>query len=589
MARISTSCLTDPVAATQESDVLESFEYSPLVVEASILRDEKSVGESTNQLKKKLMSKRAKKAQDEKALNLFLKKREEFLSELCSVNEVDSFVRFINNKAEEVRKSHEEVYRFLSEIGAIEDLQKELSRELRLQFKGRDFLIDSMRRSIISGNEEFKNSLVEYVKDFNGILRMLVSNAADPETVYSVLVADVQFLASEKRLLRTAHSLAIPLDLSPLRLSLAVLDEQQHFEQSRRYYPPLLLLFNRQASAMDLARPYRTVDGHPVFIRAPRFEVDKTRAQREASDARKNFEQKVAPLMYTIKGLASTRETAPTLIADPLIRVVRAYLSFNPLSKEFLRVIDLGCGTGSLLRNVMSRLLDSCPLDEMINVYALLNDDSRAQPGRQFRNLSLQERYAGLLDSRTWKGDMRKLITELHSLKQKFDISFINRVLDMYGGYGVFKFKLSPRRTNGSCSSFNETMLADEPNVGDVLVFSESNCHEGAWYAISYIFERQVRETTTEFHLLPSVDMKMRKNFFTINGTDILSYLLEISKLAVISIFPGDFKALFPEIKPAKDKIFHCEKTSPASYSVVCISKSKELIDYIKAQCTDFE
>jgi len=340
---------------------------------------------------------------------------------------------------------------------------------------------------------------------------------------------------------------------------------------------------------MDLSRPYRTVDGHPVFIRAPRFEVDKTRAQREASDARKNFEQKIAPLMYTIKGLASTREIAPRLIADPLIRVVRAYLSFNPLSKEFLKVTDLGCGTGSLLRNVMSRFLDSCPSDEIINVYALLNDDSRAQPGRQFHNLSLQERYAGLLESRTWKGDMRKMITELHSIRERFDISFINRVLDMYGGYGVFKFKLDPRQTKGSCSSFNETKLADEPNVGDVLVFSESNCHEGAWHAISYIFERQVHETTPEFHLLPSVDMKMRKNFFTKNGTDIFAYLLEISRLVVVSIFPGDFKALFPEINSAKDKIFHCEKTCPASYSVIFISKSRELIEFIKAQCADFE
>jgi len=588
ITHISTSCWADPFATTRPFHVLNSYEYSPLVIEASILSDEKSVRKSTDQIKKKLSYQQIEKKDTKAKLERFLEKRRNFLSKLISVPEVDSFVRFIIDKAEEVRKSQEEVKEFLAEIGAIQDLQKELSRVARSQIKRRNFLIDAIREAVLCGNGELKESLVNYVNDFSTELRRLVTEGAKSETVYTILAADVQFVATEKQLLRTAQSLAIPLDLSPLRLSLAMLKEQQFFEQSRRYYPPLFLFFNPKVSAINLARPYRTIDGHPVFIRAPRFEADKTTAQRETSDARENFEQKVGPLLHALKGLAGTGETAPSFITDPLIQIILAYLSFNPLSKELLKILDLGCGTGALLKKIFIKVIDKLPLDETINVYALLNDDSQADPGKRFRRLPLEEPYAGLLDSRAWKGDMRKLVVELDSLNERFDITFINRVLDMYGGYGIFEFKLSPKRVNGSCSSFTNRMQANEPNVGKVLVFSESTCHEDAWRAIKYIFERQARGKEDGLYLLPSIDMKMKKNFFDVNGLDVLKRLLTVSKLLVISVFPGNFKAIFPEVNPVKDNIFYCEKSSSTSYSIICISKSKELIEHIKAQYSDF-
>lgn len=584
---IYTSCWADPFAVISTSDALKLYEYSPLVIEASILNDEKSVRKSTEQIKKKLQRQKEKKDID-KTLKPFLEKRSSFLSQLRSVPEVESFVRFTIDKAEEVRKSQEEVREFLAGIGAIKELRKELSREIRVQFKRRSFLIDATRKAILTGNVDLKKSLVEYVRNFNEELRRLVIERAMSETIYTILAADVLIIAEEKQNLRTAKTLAIPLDLSPLRLSLAMLKENQRFYQSRIYYPPLFLLYNPEASAINLARPYRTIDGHPVFIRAPKFEADKIAAQRDTSDARKNFEQKVGPLLYALKGLAGTSETTPSLITEPLIQVIFAYLSFNPLSKDLLKIIDLGCGSGALLKKIFTKVIDKGPLDETITVSALLNDDSQKDPGKSFRSLSLQEPYATLFDARVWRGDLRKLVIELDSLDERFDIAFINRVLDMYGGYGIFEFQFRPKKMNGGCSSCTERKKPIEPNVGDVLAFTESIAHEDAWRAIKYIFDRQARKKEEGMYLLPSIDMKMRKNFFGFEGLDIFERLLALSKLLVVSIFPGDFKTLFPEVKSIKDKIYYCQKTSSISYSELCISKSKELIEHIKAQCPDF-
>lgn len=589
IAHVSTSCWADPFSTTSPFPIVNSYEYSPIVIEASILSSERNVRKSTEQIKKALRD-QAKTNEMEAELVHFLEKREDFLLELQSVPQVEAFVRFIIDKAEEVRKSQEEIKESLDTIGAIRDLQRELSRAIRPQFKKRDLLIDAIREAILFGGKEpvAAKSLSNYIKNFNTELRRLVNEEGKSEIVYTILAADVQFLATEKQLLRTGQSVAVPLDLSPLRLSLALIKEEQIFEQSRRYYPPLFLLFNPEVHAFNLARPYRTIDGHPAFIRTPRFEADKNTAQREASDARENFEQKIGPLLYGIKGLAGTGETSPSLITEPLINVVLSYLTFNPLSKEMLRIMDLGCGTGALLKKIFIKVLDKCPADERISVYSLLNDDSQENPGKRFRHLFLEEPYAGLVDSRAWKGDMRKLIVELKALDERFDIAFINRVLDMYGGYGIFEFKFQPKTINEHCSSFTETMQAKEPNVGFVLAFPESTCHEDAWRAIKYIFERQVRKKEEGAYLLPSIDMKMKKNFFDVNGADIFENLLTISKLLVISVFPGNFRALFPEIDPIKDNIFHCGKSSSTSYSILCISKSKELIEHIKSQCQDF-
>jgi len=587
ITHISMSCWADPFGAAGEFDVLTSYEYSPLVIEASILSDEKSVRKSTNQIKKRLDDVVEKKSTKTEVQH-FLEKRENFLLKLRSVPTVESFVRFTMEKAEEARKTQEEVRGFLTEIEAIQDLRRELSRfDVRPRFKRRNFLIDAIRGATLSGRKKLKESLVDYIDESNDELQRLVVEGASSETVYTILGADVEFVAIEKKLLRTSQSLAIPLDLSPLRLSLAMLREEQLFEQSRINYPPLFLLFNPAAHAFNLARPYRTIDGHPVFIRAPRFEADKTTAQRETSDARENFEKTVGPLLYGLKGLAGTGETAPSLISEPLVQVILSYLSFNPLSKEMLRVADFGCGTGALLKRVITKALDRCPAEERISISALLNDDSQEDPGKRFRRLSLEEPYAGLVDSRAWKGDMRELVLELASLNERFDIAFVNRVLDMYGGYGIFEFDFSPKRTE-SCSSFYERVQAKEPNVGDVLAFSESTCHEHAWRAIKYIFERQAHKKKEGCYLLPSIDMKMKKNFFDVNGLDTLEALLTVSKLVLVSVFPGNFKALFPEVNSVKDNIFYCEKSSSSSYSIICISKDKGLIEHIKAQCSGF-
>lgn len=589
ITHISISCWADPLAATGPFHVLNSYEYSPLVIEASILNGEKGVRKSTDQIKKNLGDQEAEKEEGIKArISHFLEERESFLLKLQSVSAIESFVRFTVEKAEEVRKSQEELKESLKEIGAIQDLQRELFRDSRPQFKRHNFLIDAIREAISSRNMELKKTLANYINDFNKDLRTLVMEGAKPETVYTVLSADVQFVSVEKQLLRTGQSIAIPLDLSPMRLSLAMLKEEQLFDQSRRYYPPLLLLFNPHVHALNLAKPYRMVDGHPAYIRAPRYEADKITAQRQASDARENFEQKVGPLLHGLKGLAGTRETTPSLITEPLVQVLLSYLSYNPLSKEMLRIADLGCGTGALLKKIVTKVFDQCPPEDGINVYSLLNDGSQEDPGKRFCNLSLEEPYAGSLDSRVWKGDMRKLTVELMGLNERFDIAFINRVLDMYGGYGIFEFKFDPKRTDGSSSSFTEGMQAKEPNVGNVLAFPESTCHEDIWRAIKYIFERHAHKKEEGQYLLPSIDMKMKKNFFDTDGLDILDHLLAVAKLLVISVFPGNFTALFPEVNPIKDNIYYCQKYSPTSYSIICISKSRELVEHIKAQCPDF-
>jgi len=589
ITHVSTSCWADPFSTTSPFPIVNSYEYSPLVIEASILSNERNVRKSTGQIKKAL-KKQIKANNMETELGQFLERREAFLLELQSVPQVESFVRFTIDKAEEVRKSQEEIKESLATIGASRDLQRELSRAIRPQFKRRNLLIDAIRDAIlVEGKESLvAKSLLNYIENFNTELNRLVNERTKSEIVYTILAADLQFLATERQLLRTGQSIAVPLDLSPLRLSLALIKDTKIFEQSQIYYPPLFLLFNPKEDAFNLARPYRTIDGHPAFIRAPRFEADKNTAQREAADARENFEQKIGPLLYGIKGLAGTGETSPSLITKPLINVVWSYLTFNPFSKEMLRIMDLGCGTGALLKKIFIKVLDKCSLDERISVYSLLNDDSQQDPGKRFRHLFLEEPYVGLVDSRSWKGDMRKLIVELKALEERFDIAFINRVLDMYGGYGIFEFKFQPKAINEYCSSLTETMQAKDPNVGFVLAFPESTCHEDAWRAIKYIFERQVHKKEEGAYLLPSIDMKMKKNFFDVDGVDIFENLLAISKLLVISVFPGNFHALFPEIDPIKNNIFYCGKFSSKSYSILCISRNKELIEHIKSQCQDF-
>jgi hypothetical protein len=586
-SKISTSCWSVPSVEPLSLNILKFYKYSPLAIEASILSSEKRADESGKTLRTRLKSNNSS-SENCKTIDDFIEKRKSFLLSLVVEPKVKIFARQINAKAEEIRKNQQEISRALRAVKADEEIQKEIAKESKLPLSTHDFLIDVIRAEVLNGKKHMRQDVVDYLNSFEQTLQKLLTNGADVDTVYGILSADVEYFASNSELLHTTLGLAVPLDLSPLRLPLCLIEDTDVYDHSRRYYPPVFVFYNPKSSSVTLSRPYRTIDGHPILIRAPAFYFDKNQAQRETSDARENFSRQVGPLLYSLKGWSGTQEIAPSFIVGPIVEVIKSYLSHNPMSIDLLKILDLGCGTGSLLKRVIRKVQEE-PNSVKPNAFCVfLNDDSQVTPGRAIHELSTDERYFGIVESKTSKGDMRNLILDLSQNDQKFDIVFMNRVLDMYGGYGLFDFKISSQTSKNFCSSYTALLKPSEPNVGDMLVFSESACHEKAWRAISYVSGKKTTPETGLLHL-PAIDVKMKKNFFIFNNEDTLEKLLSYCKLLVISMYPGSFKSVFPEINPERDHTYYCQMASSTSYSVICLSHDEALIESIKSGSGNFK
>lgn len=246
--------------------------------------------------------------------------------------------------------------------------------------------------------------------------------------------------------------------------------------------------------------------------------------------------------------------------------------------------MDLGCGSGTLLTNSLHRLLENQnELSRQVLFYALLNDIVE-DPGKGLRSASEREEFADKLKIEIREGDMRDLVAEVHNRKEHFDMAFINRVLDIYGGYGIFLFdkkEIPPNDLSHITVDTKEIIPYELDNK--VVVFYQYAPYSSLWRAIAFLLGQPV-ESRDEILFLPAVEMNAFGNFFTSKGRkgfDLFGKMLDTTELVFVSVFPGSFNSVFPLNEAQKDNIFAHQVIEPSTYSIILVSKNKSLIDYM--------
>lgn len=447
-----------------------------------------------------------------------------------------------------------------------------------------------------------EQALKRYVVKFTNLLEWLIdqhSKADSPvlrgalyDIVRIIISTDVEFIARHRDFIGGEKSIAIALDFSPLRITLALLPNEE-LSVSRVFYPPIYPLL----TAPKFMKPYRTLDGHPIMARVPTFNVADEQLRQDVEETNRVFRDEVRSLIEAVKGLAGKREIAPRLIKEKLVEIMYAYLSYNPMSVDNLKVMDLGCGTGELLRDVYGGLLKDVNIARQIHIQTLLND-VHEDLGKIIRNIPIQEEFFGIFEFQMSRNDMINLIQGAWKEHKQYNIAFINRVFDLYGGYGAFTFPLKEVvKEIGSISSkkWHTTSDATEftpinPQAGGkVVAYTGAISHEKVWRALRPHLAWPVERGNWVF--LPGVEMNVIKNFFGRaegGGLACLLKLLDITELLVISVFPESFQTLFPIEwhEPISTEIFHCHVPMPPTsrkvYSIICVSKNKQLIKYLE-------
>ena len=255
------------------------------------------------------------------------------------------------------------------------------------------------------------------------------------------------------------------------------------------------------------------------------------------------------------------------------------------MSIDNLKIVDLGCGSGVLLRDIYHKLLDDEEIGTQISIHTLLNDIIE-EPGRVLIRDCQKEEFVGKLELYIWTGDMRNLIGRAFEENENFDIAFINRVFDLYGGYGIFWFNKKAIASSSSQATVKKIEKVPIGRSEKFVAFSGAMIHEQLWRAMNLLLN-QTTEMLANVVFLPTIDMNMIKNFFARKGQGgkiTIDKLFSVVRLLVISVFPGSFATLFPGISD-KDGILHFEiphHKAKHTYSVICLSNDKALINYIK-------
>jgi len=581
--------------------ISHKHEYTPPSIEAGILQN---VKKSSTLLLKQWKS-TSQSGELKRRIGTFVGLRGDFLTALTEVPEVKTFINYVLFLESEVEKEIEllEKEREVEEILTGEKIVDELSEEeeaveeiIETPEKEYDNLLDALSDAINkekeTGESKLETMVKEYVANHLRLLNWLLGQSLNlrelgidqseyQELLANLITVDTVLIANSKEDLGTKKSILIPLDVSPLRIPLVMLSTNINW--NRISYPPLLLLWKENIS--QLVKPYRTLDGHPMMVYVPEFRRDAERAQEEIRRALDNFRENIEPLIRNVKGLTpmGKRDTSPIFIRKPLATILSVYLCYNPMSIDNLKVMDLGCGSGALLKDIYLKLIDKEELRSQLFIQTLLNDITE-NPGNTLIKESQRENFLNKLELYVWRGDMRSLIEKAFQEAESFDVAFVNRVFDLYGGYGIFRFykEKSPRNDLQTTVELHETTSLDHPEK--LTAFSGALAHEEVWRSIKYLLGQRI-ETAPHLAFLPAIEMNMLKNFFAWkgkDGLDLFQKLLSVARLVVVSVFPGSFETIFPKVDE-KDKIFHFEMSeSQRTYSIICISKDKLLIDFLQ-------
>ena len=612
-AKIYAYCSTHPLLFKPQSfEVSKRHQYAPPAVEADIIQNAE---ESTNCFKSMLQAAFPFSSEFDANVEGFLTCRHDFLKVLNNTPEVKSFLNYVLGLESVIEKelemeAEERAVEALLE-DEVEESIKEPEKETLIvgtseaKVKEYDNLLDALGDSIkeekkrCDGKSSLQNMIFKYVESFLYLINWLVEQRTQikkhkislqqlQQLIAEVISCDVLLIADEKDHLGSEKCLVVPLDFSPLRISLTSL-VSGHSSASvknwnRMFSPPIFMTW--KDNIPRLVKPYRSLDKHPIMIRIPVFDKDPERFQKEVERSLRHFQNSADPLIEKLKGLTpfGKRGTRPGLIRKYLSSTISCYMNYNPFSIENLRVMDLGCGSGTLLRDSYHRLLENKKeLSRQILLYTLLNDIVK-DPGKGLRSASENEEFVGKLELEIREGDIRDLIADVHNREEHFDIAFINRVLDIYGGHGIFLFDKKEVPINDlSHTTVDTKEIVPYELDNKVIVFSQYASYTSLWRAIAFLLGQPV-ESGGEFLSLPAVEMNAFNNFFTSKGRkgfDLFEKLLDTSELVFVSIFPGSFESVFPLHETQKSKIFAHQVVERSTYSIILVSKNKSLIDYM--------
>lgn len=611
--RIHVSCSTHRrLHKPQSFWVSQRHEYAPPAVEADIIQDSKG---STNCFRSRLQALFPSSSDFDANVQGFLTHRQNLLQLLNNTPEVKSFLNYVLGLGAEVEaelemETEEKAVEEMLE-DEVEETEKEKSEEAEIaktsESKGKEYdnLLDAISDSIKeekkrnSGKSSLQNAILEYVQSFLGLVDWLVEQRTQIKKykissqqlqllIAEVISCDVLLVADERDNLGSEKSLVIPLDVSPLRISLTSLlsggSSSNVKNWNRMFSPPVFMTW--KDNIPRLVKPYRSVDKHPIMIRVPKFDKDSERFQEEVERSLRHFQESADPLIEKLKGLTpfGKRGTHPRLIRNYVSSAISCYMDFNPFSIENFRAMDLGCASGTLLRDSYHKLLENrIDLSKQILLYTLLNDTIK-DPGKGLRSASEKEEFARKLQLEIREGDMRDLIVDVHARNEHFDIAFVNRVFDIYGGYGIFLFdKKEVPMSDLSGVTVDTTEIVPYELDNKVLAFCQYAMYSRLWRAFAFLFG-QPAESRDEILFLPAVEMDSLNNFFSSKGregSDIFERLLDTTELVFVSVFPGSFESVFPLDELHKNRIFSHQVIEPSTYSIILISKDKSLIDYL--------
>jgi len=544
----------------------ERHKVSPSFIEGRIL---KHISPSSNIFRAYPSADRLQGSELVETLNSYLEARGKFLTYVKRFREVGAFVDDIFERYESIEVSIKEskkgqrmtLPRPRRTPTFLQSLRNACDRETKIAREVQELLLkyDTILQKAIEARKETDPKLL------NDFLAWICS--LDTEWIsWDLPIGD-------------ELAVAIPLDFHPSRLPLTMLAEDILAREQLRY-PPLFLSYRDPARLM---KPYRALDGHPIMIRVPTL-LSETEPEAEIRKVKAITRDSTGPLVRRLKGLFGRRETSPRIVRAALVAIIKAYLKYNPMSVDHLRILDLGCGLGDLSRAMYKMLLRDFDESRDLYIETLIND-IQDEPGSLLRLLARQEEYRRHMECKINQGDMGELVARLSERRERFDILFANRVFDMYGNYMIQGFSRKPLEEDSSLSGrYDEMSPKTYAGAPSVLAFTRTGMHQELWRAFRYRLGRGEFDVSQDpsIRYLPSVEMNVLRNAFGKKPEEwnkTLSMLVDLAEVSVITVFPGTLKTLFPIPHFERLGVHTIERIDEASqwYTLICLTRDIEL------------